>query len=420
MLSTRGEEDRDTLAALRASYRRRYEALGCRVQAPVPLVPPPDPSMLITNSVLAGTLPQLRTARTPRLAVVGTQVCIRYGGVSSFHTTQELSYKIESGERSVFFEQAAVVQGSEQRPIDRQMHDLLLFLTADVGIEPDRLRATFHHQDLDLYERWDDVAGGDFRTEFSDTGHRSHFLSGHLGRALHLVFDLVGDCRTNGVDCGTRCPCGRWLDLADLIVFEDETGTVLVTDSGLSLDRLLVAGGRGATETDVAESAEIGGWLIDENPTCGESGTGDVRFLADHLRAAAALLAHGLTPSNKGAGYVLKRMIRRCVLRGKSLDVTGARMAHMMIKSSGLVASLRPGVPGCLDGVAVRRLCDDEFQACDRLVDRACRFLEQHTDPGTGEVTASPKTWNRARDQDGLSEEVFGIARRRLGGGASD
>ncbi len=89
----------------------------------------------------------------------------------------------------------------------------------------------------------------------------------------------------------------------------------------------------------------------------GENGaTDDVRFrvIADHVRSAALVIADGITPSNEGRGYVLRRLIRRVIRSIRLLGVTEPVMATLMTQVRDL---LGPIYTDLADGLRAHPAC---------------------------------------------------------------
>src|SRR6185436_809560 len=62
----------------------------------------------------------------------------------------------------------------------------------------------------------------------------------------------------------------------------------------------------------------------------------DARIVADHVRGLTFAIAEGALPGNEGAGYVLRRLLRRAVTRGRSkqsLALSGAILAEVATRA---------------------------------------------------------------------------------------
>jgi alanyl-tRNA synthetase len=79
---------------------------------------------------------------------------------------------------------------------------------------------------------------------------------------------------------------------------------VLGIDTGMGLERLsaTVQGKKNVYETDLFNNEE----------------TREERIVADHVKAALFIISDGVTPSNTGRGYILRRLIRRAVRFSKN------------------------------------------------------------------------------------------------------
>jgi alanyl-tRNA synthetase len=98
-------------------------------------------------------------------------------------------------------------------------------------------------------------------------------------------------------------------------------------DTGAGLERLatVIQGAESNYETDLFMPL-LGaiGRLTERTYRTGNEMTPAFRTIADHIRSSTFLFTDGVSPSNEGRGYVLRRIIRRALRYGRKLGLDGA------------------------------------------------------------------------------------------------
>jgi alanyl-tRNA synthetase len=148
---------------------------------------------------------------------------------------------------------------------------------------------------------------------------------GPCGPDSELYYDWGEEHGCGEPDCAPACErCDRFLEFWNLVFmeFEIHADGKLTTlpaqniDTGLGLERGAAVLQNVMSVYDTDGYQRIMEWIARESGVAygeSEAGTKAHRVLADHGRGMTFLVADGVTPSNEGRGYILRRIIRRAV-----------------------------------------------------------------------------------------------------------
>ena len=151
---------------------------------------------------------------------------------------------------------------------------------------------------------------------------------GPCGPDSEIYYDWGPEAGCGEPDCAPGCTrCERFLEFWNLVfmayeLHPDGTLTELPKqniDTGLGLERTARIVQEVASVYDTDGYQLIMRWVAEQSGVAyGETpdATKAHRVLADHGRGMTFLVAEGVTPSNEGRGYVLRRIIRRAVQHG--------------------------------------------------------------------------------------------------------
>src|SRR6187200_1385604 len=325
-----------TASEIRERFQRFFEARGHTRVPSAPLLARDDPTLLFVNSGMA-PFKRVLTGEEKRdyVRAVDSQVCLRVAG--KHNDFEEVG---RTPRHNTLFEMLGNWSFGDYFKREA-IHWHWEFLTDVLGIAPERLAATVYTDDDEAYDiwsneiglpadrivRWGNIAIGDEKNfwQMGDTGPCGPCSEFHYDRGAHL---------SEGPECipdhSEHCP--RWLEVGNLVFMQfdraaDGTLTPLPfksVDTGTGLERLVsvVQGVDSNYRTDLfAPIIERLAEFIGHDPEQVESERFSYQVVADHSRAMTFLLAEGVQPANEGAGYVLRRIIRRAVRHGRLLGI---------------------------------------------------------------------------------------------------
>ena len=207
---------------------------------------------------------------------------------------------------------STVFAGNESAPRDDETAQLLI----DLGIKPE------HIYYLDKSNNWWELEG----TVGTPCGPDNEW------------FYPLTDEECGREPCDINCPCGRYVEIGnDVYMQYKKTADGYVplenknVDTGFGLDRMLafLNGLTDGYKTDLFAGAigyleGVTGKRYDDG---GDAQKG-MRIVADHTRTAVMLIGdvNGILPSNTGAGYILRRLMRRAIRWCRKLGVDGKEM----------------------------------------------------------------------------------------------
>ncbi len=329
-----------TSAEIRQSFLDYFRERSHEVVPSSPLLPAGDTTLLFTNAgmnqfkdVFAG-----RETR-PYSRACSSQKCVRAGGkhndlenvgyTARHHTFFEMLGNFSFGD---YFKAEAIAFAWE--------------LLVEVWELPlDRLWFTVYTDDDDAARLWEEV--GAPRDRILRFGEKENFWSmgetGPCGPCSEIHFDRGADPAAPGRGELVNGPGDEVVEIWNLVFMQyerDVEGNLHPLpspsiDTGAGLERIaaVMQGVESNYDTDLfapilAAISELTGRPY--RP--GDELAPAFRVIADHIRAATFLMTDGVTPSNEGRGYVLRRIVRRALRYGRKLGLDGAFL-HTLVPS---------------------------------------------------------------------------------------
>jgi alanyl-tRNA synthetase len=333
-----------TGAEIREAFLRFYEAREHRRIASASLVPE-DPTVLLT---IAGMLPFkpvfLGQQQRPAARATSSQKCIRtndienVGRTARHHTYFEMLGNFSFGD---YFKAQAIAWAWE-------------LSTQVFGLNPNNLVVSVFREDDEAAAIWRDEVGVDprriIRMDEADNFWASG-PTGPCGPCSEIYYDFKPEL---GADTINLEDDSRFIEFYNLVFMQynrDAEGqlTPLANrsiDTGMGLERMaqILQGVSNNYETDliyplIEQAAQLAG--VDYQ-NLNAAGRTSLKVIGDHSRAITQLIADGVSASNLGRGYILRRLLRRVVRHGRLLGIDKPFLGSMGDGAIALMAEAFP------------------------------------------------------------------------------
>ena len=333
-----------TGAEIREAFLAFYEQRGHRRMPSASLVPE-DPTVLLT---IAGMLPFkpifLGQQQRPAPCATSSQKCIRtndienVGRTARHHTFFEMLGNFSFGD---YFKQQAIEWAWE-------------LSTVVYGLDPKNLVVSVFREDDEAEQIWRDVVGVNpkriIRMDEADNFWASG-PTGPCGPCSEIYYDFKPELGDEGIDLEDD---DRFIEFYNLVFMQsnrDAEGTLTPLanrniDTGMGLERMaqILQKVPNNYETDlifplIEAAADLAG--VDYHQL-DDKGKTSLKVIGDHSRAVTQLISDGVTASNLGRGYILRRLLRRVVRHGRLLGIDKPFLKAMGEAAIALMQAVHP------------------------------------------------------------------------------
>jgi alanyl-tRNA synthetase len=337
---------------IRQQFLQFFEEKKHKIVASAPIVQKDDPTLMFTNAGMNQFKDFfLGDAEPDNPRIVDTQKCLRVSGkhndleevgVDSYHHTMfEMLGNWSIGD---YFKKEAIDWAWE-------------LLTQVYGLPEDRLYASIFEGDkteqldrddeaAEIWEQWlpkDRILDFDKRDNFWEMGE-----TGPCGPCSEIHIDLRSDderAMTNGRDL-VNADHPQVVEIWNLVFIQYnrkadgslEELPAKHIDTGMGFERLTMAmqGKTSNYDTDIFSPfikmiEAISGKEYTYSYATDAKSDIAMRVVSDHIRAVAFAIADGQLPSNTGAGYVIRRILRRAVRYYYSFLSVEEPLLHQLI-----------------------------------------------------------------------------------------
>lgn len=360
-----------TIHEIRKAYLDFFASKGHAIVPSASLLPDNDPTTLFTGSGMQPMIPYLLGEVHPLgTRIADSQTCFRAQDIEEVGDNRHGTFFEMLGNWSLgaYFKEEQIAwmfefltqklgldatqlyitafRGNESLGIPRDDEAVTLWQKQFVSIGMEAKAVDFSERDgmqggriffYDEKKNWWSRSGVPSKMPVGEPGGPDTEMFWDFSPALgdsHLHGDT--DKTAFGSHCHVNCDCGRFLEIGNNVFMEyqkTESGFAKLkqrnVDFGGGLERIAAALQNNADTFMTDAFLPIIHRLEDASGKiygADEVSTRAFRIIADHLRAATFIMGdpRGVLPSNVGAGYVVRRLLRRAIREGRRLDIQGS------------------------------------------------------------------------------------------------
>jgi len=340
---------------IRQLFLEFFKKKGHKIVPSSSLIPENDPTTLFTGSGMQPMLRYLLGEKHPLgKQIVDVQKCFRTDDIDEVGDNRHTTFFEMLGNWSLgdFFKK-------EQIPW------IFEFLTETISLNPENIYVTVFRgnetlkllRDEESVKIWQEVFGRvEIEAKAVDFSERDGMRGGRIfyydekknwwsrtgvpnempvgepgGPDSEIFWDFGAELKIHekskfkNQPCHVNCDCGRFLEIGNNVFMEyvktDSRFSLLPqknVDFGGGLERLVAAKNN---DPDIFKTDVFSELVAKIRELAGDINDNAIRVFADHLRASIFLIADGLKPSNKEAGYILRRLLRRILAYTVKYDI---------------------------------------------------------------------------------------------------